>query len=111
MTPSGFTMGTILKTKFSRRAYASAVLLTRNSMTPFIIQLAFDSPGCTLDEMKTPFLLLLFSLLGSLSLLVIVIYSHRLPASVRQSVLRWKKFWLNLSRSIRLRSSTRSEYV
>ena len=85
-------MGTILNTKFSLKAYASAVLLTRNSMTPFIIQLAFDSPGCTLADMKTPFFALFFSLLGSFSLEVIVRYSHRFPAKVRHRVLLLTKF-------------------
>ena len=74
-------------------------------MTPFIIQDALLSPGCTRAEMKTPFLDLAFSLLGSLSFEVIVMYSHRLPARVLHSVLRLTKLAENLSLSMRDRSS------
>ena len=72
MTPSGLRMGTILKTKLSRKALASGVWLTRYSIAPFIIQEALLSPGCTLALRKTPFLAMAFALFGSLSLLVIV---------------------------------------
>lgn len=47
MTPSGLSMGMILKTKASLRLWATRSLLHRNSKVPFITQLALDSPGCT----------------------------------------------------------------
>lgn len=47
-------MGTILKTKLSRNILASNDGPVKKSMTPFIIQLAFVSPGCTRDVMTTP---------------------------------------------------------
>ena len=50
----------------------------------------FDSPGCTLAEIKTPFLLRAFSDFGSLSFDVIVIRSHLLPANVLVRMVRWK---------------------
>lgn len=47
MTPSGLSMGMILKTKVSLRLWATKSLLHKNSRVPFIIQLALDSPGWT----------------------------------------------------------------
>lgn len=83
-------MGTILNTKFSRRALASGVLLTKKSIHPFIIQEAFDSPGWTLADKNTPCLAFDFALFGSLSLDVIVRNSVLLPAKVLQRVERVK---------------------
>ena len=104
-------MGTILNTKQSLKTWASGAELTRKSIIPFIIQDELLSPGCTLEEINTPFFERDFSDLGSLSLLVMVIYSHRLPARVLVSVDLLKKFVENGSFSILLRSSQRSEYV
>lgn len=59
-------------------------------MTPFMTHEEFDSPGCTLAEMKTPFLFKAFSDLGSLSFDVIVIRSHLFPANVLVRIVRWK---------------------
>jgi len=56
MTPSGFNMGTILKTNFSLRTKASGEFPTRKSIIPFIIQLELVSPGCTRALKKTPLL-------------------------------------------------------
>lgn len=88
ITPSGLRIGTILKTKWSRSALASAALLVRKSRTPFIIHEALLSPGCTLALRKMPFLDIAFTLLGSLSLEVIERYSHLFPANVLVSVPR-----------------------
>jgi len=46
MTPSGFSIGIILKTKFYRKYSASTLLgSTRKSKAPFIIQEPTLSPG------------------------------------------------------------------
>jgi hypothetical protein len=55
MTPSGLSIGIILNTKLSLSSLASLQSLIKKSMTPFIIQLLFDSPGCTLALIITPF--------------------------------------------------------
>lgn len=47
MTPSGLSMGMILKMKFSLKSLATGSLLTRNSKAPFITQLELLSPGWT----------------------------------------------------------------
>lgn len=47
MTPSGLSMGMILKMKFSLKSLATGSSLTRNSKVPFITQLALLSPGWT----------------------------------------------------------------
>jgi hypothetical protein len=86
MTPSGFYIGTILNTKQSLSTWASGAWLTKKSMMPFIIHDALVSPGCTLDEMNTPFFASALSDFGSLSLLVMVMYSQRFPARVLVSV-------------------------
>ena len=111
MTPSGLSIGTILKTKWSLRTFASGAFDVKKSTIPFIAQLPFDSPGWTLAEMNTPFLLRAFSLLGSLSFEVIVIRSQRLPARVLVSIDLWKKFWLFGFDSIACKSSLKSLYV
>jgi len=80
MTPSGFSIGTILNTKQSLKTWASGASLTRKSIIPFIIHEELLSPGCTLAEIKTPRLFDFFPLL------VIVMYSHTLPASVVVSI-------------------------
>jgi len=80
-------IGTILKTNFSLSAFASGAELTKKSMSPFIIQEALDSPGCTLDEINMPFFERAFSEVGSLSLEVTVKNSTLLPARDLQSVL------------------------
>lgn len=53
MTPSGLSMGTILKMKHFLRRSAMGSLLTRNSRVPFITQLALLSPGWTRAIRKT----------------------------------------------------------
>jgi hypothetical protein len=45
MTPSGFSMGIILKTKVFLRNSAFSSSLMRYSMTPFIMKEEFVSPG------------------------------------------------------------------
>ena len=45
--PSGFSMGMILKTKLSLSSFASREGPVTKSITPFIIQEALVSPGCT----------------------------------------------------------------
>jgi hypothetical protein len=49
-------MGIILKTKVSLKNLAFSESLTKNSITPFIIQEALLSPGCTLEVKITDFL-------------------------------------------------------
>jgi hypothetical protein len=80
MTPSGLIIGTTLKMKWSLSTTASALLDTRKSIKPFIIQLLFDSPGCTLADTNTPRFYAARS--GRFSFDVIVKYSHLLPAIV-----------------------------
>jgi hypothetical protein len=59
----------------------------RKSITPFIIQLAFDSPGCTLPVITTPFFFGIYEKEGSPDLLLVMVrYSHLLPAIVLQRV-------------------------
>lgn len=105
MTPSGFRIGIILKTKLSLSALASGLLDMRQSITPFIIQDALLSPGCTLALIIIPFLASALALLGSLSLLVIDKYSHLFPAKVLHRVPLQKKSWQAGSFSILVRSS------
>ena len=47
MTPSGFSIGTTLKTKISLSAFASLSFDTINSRKPSMMNDAFVSPGCT----------------------------------------------------------------
>lgn len=108
ITPSGFKIGTILKIKCSLKALASAQLLVRNSKIPFIIQDELVSPGWILALKNTPFLDNAFKLVGSLSLLVIVTSSQRLPAIVLHKVPLWKKPEFAYSFSILVRSSYKS---
>jgi len=83
MTPSGFYMGIILKTKVSRRNLAFKSSLIRKSITPFIIHDAFDSPGWTLEVRITDFLTAIST--GSLEKLVTINMSTSLPAKDLQS--------------------------
>jgi hypothetical protein len=57
----------------------------RKLSTPFIIQLATDSPGCTRAVITTPFFFLTASFV---LLLVIVRISHLFPAIDSQRTLR-----------------------
>ena len=57
MTPSGFSIGMILKTNLFLRTCALGWLLVRWRRSPLITQLELDSPGCTLQEITTYFLL------------------------------------------------------
>lgn len=52
-TPSGLSMGTILKMYASLRLCARGLLPIRNSRVPFITQLALVSPGCTRADRNT----------------------------------------------------------
>ena len=79
MTPSGFYIGIILKTKVSRRNLALRSSLMRKSITPFIIQDAFDSPGCTREVRITDFLTAMST--GSLEKFVTMSMSTSLPAN------------------------------
>lgn len=47
-TPSGFTIGTILNTKLSRRTIAMGCVPNRNSSMPWHTNDVTDSPGCVL---------------------------------------------------------------
>lgn len=85
MTPSGLSIGITLKTKLSRSLLATGSSLTRKSITPFIMNDAFDSPGWILALITTPSFFLSYSI-GTL--FVIVRYSHLFPAIVLQRVLR-----------------------
>lgn len=53
MTPSGLSIGIILKTKLSLKYLAPSSSDTKYSKVPYIMKLAFDSPGCTLDDKMT----------------------------------------------------------
>jgi hypothetical protein len=84
ITPSGLSIGTILKTKFYLKISASSEFSSvRKSIAPFIIQEPTDSPGWTLAERKTPFLLFNVS---KFYFEVIVSISHLFPAKVSQRV-------------------------
>ena len=80
ITPSGFNIGTSLKTKLSRRSLASGDPPVRKSRIPFIICEALLSPGCTRAVITIPFRFLIAS--GSLEKVVTVISSHMFPAIV-----------------------------
>ena len=87
MTPSGLSMGTILKTKVLRRNWACSSSLTKKSMTPFIRKDALDSPGWTRDvnimDLRTAMST------GSLRKLVTINMSTSLPArDLHRTVLR-----------------------
>jgi len=45
MTPSGLSIGTILKTKLFLKYLAPSSSLIKYSNVPYIIKEAFDSPG------------------------------------------------------------------
>ena len=69
----------ILKTKVFLKNSALGSSLTKKSITPFITQLAFVSPGCTLDVKMIDFLTAIST--GSLMKLVTISISTSLPAS------------------------------
>ena len=83
------SMGTILNIKDFRSHYASFVYPVRNSNSPYIIQEAAVSPGCTLADSTTPFLpsesIPFFS--------EIIKESHRLPAKVLPIGFIFKNFY------------------
>ena len=97
MTPSGFSMGMILKTKLSRRIWASSESPVRKSRQPFIIQLALVSPGWTRLLITMAFRDLSDS--RSQSSVVTVRQSQLFPARVLQRVRRRKRFRLTGSSS------------
>jgi hypothetical protein len=80
MTPSGFNIGIILNTKLSLKYFAPSSSLTKYSKVPYIIMLAFDSPGCTLDVKITALLNAISS--GLAAKLVTITISQLLPAMV-----------------------------
>lgn len=83
MTPSGFSIGTILKTNlFLKAADEESSLLTRKSMIPSIIYEALDSPGCTQPVNIIAGLSAMSS--GDDEKLVIISISQSLPAKVLQ---------------------------
>ena len=86
ITPSGFSIGTILKTNRWRSSAASSCAETRNCKTPCMIQLALLSPGCTRAVRTTTGLV--FTINGSLEKSVMVNNSQTLPPRVRL-----KTFW------------------
>ena len=57
MTPSGFSIGITLNTYSSLSKEASLQSESKNSSKPLTIQDPTVSPGCTLADIKTPFLL------------------------------------------------------
>jgi hypothetical protein len=74
-----------LKIKFCLKISASVLNgSVKKLSTPFIIQLATDSPGCTRAVITTPF----FFTASFVFLLVIVNISHLLPAIDSQRTLR-----------------------
>ena len=83
MTPSGFSIGTILKTKVDLRNSAFASSLTRKSITPFMSQLALLSPGCTREVKIMDFRTAMST--GSDKKFVTINISTSFPASDLQS--------------------------
>ena len=55
MTPSTFTIGTILKMKLLSKVLASSVPDIRKSMIPYSIKPEVVSPGCCLARIHTDF--------------------------------------------------------
>ena len=105
MTPSGFYIGIILKTKVSRKYFAFSSSLIKKSMTPFIMNEALDSPGCTLDVSIAAFLTAISW--GSEVKFVTISMSTSLPASdLHKTVLRILSLFWKLHHF--LTSSTRS---
>ena len=84
MTPSTFSMGTILKRYLDRSSEASGA--TRKSSSPFIIQDALDSPGWTLEVKTTIFRCLIGTALSSLDVTVTRGMSWSLGVLARTSV-------------------------
>lgn len=80
MTPSGLSIGTILKTKLFLKYLAPSSSLTRYSSVPYIIKEAFDSPGCTLDDSTIALRTAISS--GLDAKFVIITISQSLPAIV-----------------------------
>ena len=78
MTPSGLSIGMILKTKLFLRYLATSSSETRNYRIPSTIKDAFDSPGCTLD---------VITISSGLELkFVMIAISQSLPAIVLQTI-------------------------
>lgn len=84
MTPSGFNIGIILKTKLFLKYFAPSSSLTRYSKVPCMIKEALDSPGCTL-EVKIMARLTAISSGRELKLVIITI-SQSLPAKVLHKI-------------------------
>ena len=80
ITPSGFNMGTILKTKLFLKYRAPSSSLTKYSNVPYIMKEAFDSPGWTLDVSTIALLTAISS--GLEAKFVIITISQSLPAIV-----------------------------
>ena len=55
ITPSGLSIGTILKIRFCRRVTATSSALSKNWISPRIIYEEFDSPGWTRADRYTYF--------------------------------------------------------
>ena len=84
MTPSGLSIGMILKTKLFLRYLATSSSETRNYRIPSTIKDAFDSPGCTLDVIT---IALLIAISSGLELkFVMIAISQSLPAIVLQTI-------------------------
>lgn len=105
MTPSTLSMGTILKTKFSRSILAVGLLPRRKSIMYSIMKLDIVSPGCTLAVR----IIARFSLLGlqpivkQSQLNYIAYLNYLLPDQVKQRNFLWKRFFLTGSSSMDLR--------
>ena len=82
MTPSGLSIGTILKTKLFLNNLAPSSLHTKYSNVPYIMNETLLSPGCTLDIKMIALLFAISS--GVESKLVIMTISQSFPAIVLQ---------------------------
>ena len=80
MTPSGLSIGTILKTNLSLNIFAGSSLLTKYWIRPSITNELFDSPGWTRPLRMIHFLLAIWSY-DDVKFVIINI-SRLLPAKV-----------------------------
>jgi len=84
ITPSGLSIGIILKTKLFLRYFATSSSETKNYKIPSTIKEAFDSPGWTLEVIT---IALLIAISSGLELkLVIIAISQSFPAIVLQTI-------------------------
>ena len=84
MTPSGLSMGMILKTKLFLRYFATSSSETRNYNIPSTIKEALLSPGWTLEVITIALRIAISS--GRELKFVIIAISQSFPASVLQTI-------------------------